>query len=112
RSQENYMKIHSRIIVVAGITAALILDAGTLNAQAGAGPSVRAASVDVKNVTLVFTTFRTNLGPVTVACSFAACENLGVFLTPSLLNMTCSQPAGATCTFYLNLQTQASVTAN
>ena len=103
------MKIHSRIIVVAGITAALILDAGTLNAQAGAGSSVLATSVDVKNVTLVFTTFRT---PVTVACSFAACENLGVFLTPSLLNITCSQPAGATCTFYLNLQTQASVTAN
>jgi len=106
------MKIHSRIIAVAGITAALILAAGTLNAQAGAETSAHAASVNIKNVTLVSTTFRTNVGPVTVACSFAACENLGVFLTPSLLNITCPQPAGATCTFYVNLQTQASVTPN
>jgi hypothetical protein len=40
------------------------------------------------------------------------CENPGVFLTPSLLNIMCPQPAGATFTFYVHVETQAGVTAN
>jgi hypothetical protein len=69
-------------------------------------------SVDVKNVTLGATTFRTNVGPVTVACQDSFCENLGVFLTPSAIPFICPRPAGATCTYYIHLETQASVSAN
>lgn len=110
------MEIHKRITAVArcvaAITAVLTLAAGTLNAQAGAETTAHSINVNIKNVTLISTTFRTNVGPVTVACSSSFCENLGVFLTPSLLNIVCPQPAGAACTFYVHLETQAAATAN
>jgi hypothetical protein len=110
------MKSHDRIPAlawcIAAIIAILTVAVGTMNAQAGNETTSYAIDVNIKNVTLVSTTFRTNVGPVTVTCSSSSCENLGVFLTPSLLNIICAQPAGATCTFYVHLETQAAVTAN
>ena len=113
------MKIRYRILRMglrlAAIIATCAVASSTLNAQLGlpAAPAhARRAPVNIRNVTLVSTTFRTNVGPVTVACSSSFCENLGVFVTPSVLNVICPQPAGATCTLYVHLETQASVTAN
>jgi hypothetical protein len=77
---------------LAAVIAACTLASFTLNAPAGL-PAVaahaRAAKVNIRNETLVSTTFRTNVGPVTVACSSSLCENLGVFVTTSLLHVIC-----------------------
>ena len=108
-------RIWSMALRLAAIIATCAVASSTLDAQLGlpaAAGRARAVPVNIRNVTLVSTTFRTNVGPVTVACSSSLCENLGVFVTPSVLNVICPQPAGATCTFYVHLETQASVTAN
>lgn len=98
---------------VAAIIATCTLASSALNAQRGLPAAAHApAPANIRNVILVSTAFRTNVGPVTVACSPSFCENLGVFVTPSVVHIICPQPAGATCTFYVHLETQASVTAN
>ncbi|HZQ70771.1 MAG TPA: hypothetical protein VFA68_19745 [Terriglobales bacterium] len=110
------MKVSDRIPAVAGFVAAIMailsFAAGTLNAQPGVRTASDGTNVILKNVTLISTTFGTNVGPVTVACSPSFCENLGGFLTPSVLHVICPQPAGATCTYYVHLETQAAATAN
>ena len=47
-----------------------------------------------------------------MSCTPSFCENLGVILTPSVVHIICPQPAGATCTYHIHLETQASVSAN
>jgi hypothetical protein len=112
------MRVHSRIwcvgLHVAAILAACTLASSVLNAQAGelAAAHAPAAPANIRNLTLVSTAFRTSAGPVTVSCTPSLCENLGVVLTPSVVRIVCPQPAGATCTYYIHLETQASVSAN
>ncbi len=112
------MRVRSRIwckgLRLAAIIAACTLANSTLNAQGGESPATQtpAAPANIRNLTLVSTAFRTNAGPVAVSCIPSLCENLGVFLTPSLVHIICPQPAGATCTYYIHLETQASVSAN
>jgi len=108
-------RIWSMALRLAAIIATCAVASSTLDAQLGlpaAAGRARAVAREYPKRNLGVDYTRTNVGPVTVACSSSLCENLGVFVTPSVLNVICPQPAGATCTFYVHLETQASVTAN
>ena len=104
------MGLRLSALIAACALASVPLDAQST--QAAAAAHTRTAPGNIRNVTLVSTTFRTDVGPVTMACSSGLCEILGVFVTPSVLFIACPQPAGATCTYYVHLETQASVSAN
>jgi hypothetical protein len=110
-----YFRTLSTGLCLAVVFAACTLLSSRLNAQAGppTDPThTPTAAANIPNLTLVSTSFRTNAGPVIVSCIASLCENLGVFVTPSLVHIICPQPAGATCTYYVHLETQASVSAN
>ncbi|MCU1304085.1 MAG: hypothetical protein JWQ87_4369 [Candidatus Sulfotelmatobacter sp.] len=99
---------------LAAIITACTLAGSMLNAQAGqpAAAPAPAAPANIRNLTLVSTAFRTSAGPVTVSCTPSLCENLGVIVTPSVVHIVCPQLAGATCAYYIHVETQASVSAN
>jgi hypothetical protein len=69
------------------------------------------SSANLGNRALVSTALRTNSMPMTVSCTPALCENLGVFFFPSVATIKCPAAAGGTCTYYVHLETQASVSA-
>lgn len=97
----------------AALAALAITVLGTLSANAQAGvPAVSgdksAAVINLPNRTLQRTTFQTVSG-VGTSCSTAGCQITAVVFTRSI---ACPVAAGQTCTLYLHLEGQTSVSAN
>lgn len=111
--------LHGFVIgVVLLATVATVIGRGRLLAQVGnasrhANTSSTAASQDanLNPHRLISTTLRTNAGTTTVSCTSSLCENLGLVFEPSVAFIKCPHAAGGTCTYYLHLETQVSVSS-
>lgn len=109
---KNTMLLHSgtsqtglakfRLLAVAAVAAILYL---TVVPKANAGPVI------LPKRKLVYTWFETNNLLVNAACTTAGCTSPNTPLFPAL-NIVCPAAAGSTCTFYIHLETNDSLTVS
>jgi hypothetical protein len=91
-----------RLLAVVALAATLSL---------AVAPKANAAPVVLPNRTLVNTWFETNNAAVNANCPVAGCVSANVLLFP-VLPIVCPVAVGATCTFYIHLETSDSLTIN
>ena len=89
----------------------LAVAAATVILSLTATPKANAAPVILANRALVNTWFETNNVAVNANCAVAGCVSPNVPLFP-ILPIVCPAAVGGTCTFYIHLETDDSLTIN